>query len=154
MTLTNRRHLFFAAGTAGIIWLAASVFAEVPQPVPVQEISSQEEIVAALTGGVPGERWKEGLLYEGIRPTPWMKSASNWFPRTEEIQEPFVREQQIDPASYYPEGYYPEPLETWPVDGDLVVPIELLPENLRKSMGAEWRLRMKNQKVLEEQDKN
>lgn len=27
------------------------------------------------------------------------------------IQEPFVREQQIDPDEYYPEGYKPERLE-------------------------------------------
>jgi hypothetical protein len=69
----------------------------------------------------------------------------------EEIQEPFVREQQIDPAEYYPPGYYPELLEEWPVEGDLVVPMEALPDNLKESMGAEWRLREKNRKVLEEQ---
>ena len=69
----------------------------------------------------------------------------------EEIQEPFVREQQIDPKKYYPEGYHPELLEDWPVDGDLVVPLEMLPENLKNSMGAEWRLREKNRNALEEQ---
>ena len=69
----------------------------------------------------------------------------------EEIQEPFVREQQIDPAEYYPPGYMPELLEHWPVEGDLVVPLEALPESLKESMGAEWRLRTKNRKVLEEQ---
>ena len=68
-----------------------------------------------------------------------------------EIQEPFVREQQIDPKEYYPEGYHPELLEEWPVEGDLVIPLEALPETLRQSMGAEWRLRNKNRKVLEEQ---
>ena len=69
----------------------------------------------------------------------------------EEIQEPFVREQQIDPAEYYPAGYLPELLEDWPVDGDLVVPLEALPENLRESMGAAWRLKLHNLEVLEEQ---
>ncbi len=29
---------------------------------------------------------KEGLLYEGVRPMPWLKSAANWFPGTEEVQ--------------------------------------------------------------------
>lgn len=62
----------------------------------------------------------------------------------EEIQEPFVREQQIDPKKYYPTGYHPELLEDWPVKSDLVVPIDQLPESLRNSMGAEWRLRKKN----------
>ena len=70
------------------------------------------------------------------------------------IQEPFVREQQIDPKKYYPEGYMPELLEEWPVDSDLVVPVENLPEELLESMGAAWRLKQKNQKILEEQNKN
>ena len=69
----------------------------------------------------------------------------------EEIQEPFVRDQQIDPAEYYPVGYHPELLEHWPVEGDLVVPLDDLPENLKQSMGQAWRLRLKNQKALEEQ---
>ena len=71
----------------------------------------------------------------------------------EEIQEPFVREQQIDPVKYYPAGYMPHLLEDWPVEGDLVVPMEQLPENLKESMGAQWRLKKKNQKILEEQAK-
>ncbi len=65
----------------------------------------------------------------------------------EKIQEPFVREEQIDPKVYYPEGYHPELLEDWPVEGDLVVPLETLPENLKESMGAEWRLRQERQKA-------
>ena len=71
----------------------------------------------------------------------------------EKIQEPFVRQQQIDPKKYYPEGYHPHLLETWPVDGDLVVPMEALPDNLKESMGAAWRLKQKNQKILDEQGK-
>jgi hypothetical protein len=71
----------------------------------------------------------------------------------EEIQEPFVREQQIDPALYYPKGYHPHLLEEWPVEGDLVVPLEQAPEELIEGMGAEWRLKQKNLKILEEQAK-
>ena len=71
-----------------------------------------------------------------------------------EIQEPFVRDQQIDPAEYYPEGYLPELLEDWPVEGDLVVPLEDLPESLRESMGAAWRQKQKHQKIRDEQNKN
>jgi len=48
--------------------------------------SSEADIKAALFGGVPMGRWKEGLLYEGISPQPWLKSAANWFPRTENVQ--------------------------------------------------------------------
>lgn len=62
----------------------------------------------------------------------------------EEIQEPFVREQQIDPDLFYPEGFKPELLEDWPVAGDLVVPLEMLPENLKASMGAAWLHKQKN----------
>ncbi len=52
----------------------------------IQEPSSKEDIQAALSGGVPGGRWKEGLLFEGISPHPWLKSAANWFPNTEAVQ--------------------------------------------------------------------
>lgn len=68
----------------------------------------------------------------------------------EEIQEPFVREQQIDPELYYPEGYHPHLLEEWPVKSDLVVPLDTLPENLKGSMGEAWRLKQKNLKAPEE----
>ena len=66
----------------------------------------------------------------------------------EKIQEPFVREQEIDPNKYYPKGYKPELLQDWPVKGDLVVPLEQLPENLKDSMGAAWRLKQKNIEAL------
>jgi hypothetical protein len=62
-----------------------------------------------------------------------------------------VREQQIDPKLYYPPDYLPHLLEEWPVEGDLVVPMEALPDKLRDSMGGAWRQRLKNQQVLEEE---
>ncbi len=58
-----------------------------------------------------------------------------------EIQEPFVREQELPPAEYYPEGYHPELPPEWPVDGDLVIPLEMMPETLTDSMGESWRRR-------------
>jgi ribonuclease Z len=67
----------------------------------------------------------------------------------EEIQEPFVREQQIDPKKYYPKGYHPHLLEHWPVEGDLVVPLKDAPDDLIEGMGAEWRLKKKNRAALE-----
>ena len=72
----------------------------------------------------------------------------------QEIQEPFIREKEIDPALYYPEGYHPELLQEWPVDSDLVVPVENLPENLKKNMGAQWEYTNKNRKILEEKKKS
>ncbi|MGB5703751.1 MAG: MBL fold metallo-hydrolase, partial [Polyangiales bacterium] len=73
--------------------------------------SSEEDIRAALTGGVPAGRWKEGLLFEGLRPQPWLKSAANWFPRTEDVQPnemriifmgtaPFIRPGQMNTSIF------------------------------------------------------
>jgi ribonuclease Z len=104
-------HLLFALVTAVILSSAGSVSADIAKPIPVQEPSSVEEIRATLFGGVPGDRWKEGLLFEGIRPSPWMKSASNWFPRTEEVQPnemriifmgsaPFIRPGQMNTSIF------------------------------------------------------
>ena len=57
----------------------------------------------------------------------------------QEIQEPFVREHEIDPNLYYPKDYHPELLPVWPVSTDLVVPIHALPPAMLKSMGDAWR---------------
>ncbi len=70
-----------------------------------------------------------------------------------EIQNQEIRDQQLDPALYYPEGYYPQLLEEWPVDSDLVVPVEQLPPSLLDSMGDRWRQKVENNKILEEQAK-
>ncbi len=84
-----RRTVFLAVlFVAGGLWLARATVAEPPA---VQAPSSEDEIRAALFGGVPMERWKEGLLFEGIRPQPWLKSAANWFPGTEEVQPDEMR---------------------------------------------------------------
>jgi hypothetical protein len=32
--------------------------------------SLPEDIQKAMMGGVPAGKWKEGLLFDGIRPTP------------------------------------------------------------------------------------
>ena len=69
----------------------------------------------------------------------------------EEIQNQEIRDQQLDPDVYYPEGYKPELMEEWPVDSDLVVPVENLPESLKNSMGDRWETKQKNQAILDEQ---
>jgi hypothetical protein len=71
----------------------------------------------------------------------------------EEIQDQYIRDQQIDPKLYYPAGYHPELLEDWPVDSDLVIPLDKAPAEMTDGMGAEWRLRKKNRAILEEQAK-
>ena len=50
-----------------------------------REPSSPEALQRVLTEGVPLGRWKEGLLFEGINPTPGLASAANWYPRTEQV---------------------------------------------------------------------
>jgi len=73
--------------------------------------SSPEKIQRALSGGVPMGRWKEGLLFEGIEPTPGIKSAANWFPRTETLGSdemriifmgtaPFIRPGQMNTSIF------------------------------------------------------
>ncbi len=42
-------------------------------------------------GGQPAGRWKEGLMFDGMAPMPWLKSAANWFPGTEEVQPDEIR---------------------------------------------------------------
>jgi len=73
--------------------------------------SSPGDIKAALSGGVPMGRWKEGLLFDGIEPTPGIKSAANWFPRTETLgpdemriifmgTAPFIRPGQMNTSIF------------------------------------------------------
>ena len=46
---------------------------------------------ALATGGQPMGRWKEGLMFEGIEPMPWLNSAANWLPGTEAVQPEEIR---------------------------------------------------------------
>jgi ribonuclease Z len=66
--------------------------------------SSPEDLQAALTGGVPLGRWKEGLMFEGINPTPGLKSASNWFPRSETVGPDEMRITFMGTAPFYRPG--------------------------------------------------
>ena len=71
--------------------------------------------------------------------------------RREEIQNAWIREQEIDPSLYYPKDYHPQLLEDWPVETDLVVPLDQAPADLLECMGQNWRLREKNRPIIEEQ---
>ena len=68
----------------------------------------------------------------------------------QEIQEPFVREQEIPPAEYYPEGYHPEVLDEWPISGDLVVPLDQMPPQMLAGMGDAWQKRKAYKKHISE----
>jgi hypothetical protein len=72
--------------------------------------------------------------------------------RREDIQEPIIREAQIPPEEYYPEGYHPKLLEEWPIDGDLQADLELLPEDFKDSVGENYNRKQRLQKAQEEGD--
>ena len=83
-----KKFTIFSSSILACLFVAGAVAAAPP---PVQDVSSKKDIQAALSGGVPGDRWKEGLLFEGVKPMPWLKSAANWFPGTEDIQPEEMR---------------------------------------------------------------
>ena len=66
-----------------------------------------------------------------------------------EIQERGIRDSEVPPSDYYPEGYEPVLLTEWPVEGDLVVPLDLFPESLRDGMGQNWRAKKKYEAEME-----
>ncbi len=67
------------------------VIDEVPDYEGADFEQDKKKIEAVMTGGVPAGKWKEGLLFEGIEPQPWLKSAANWFPNTEKVQPDEMR---------------------------------------------------------------
>ncbi len=71
--------------------ISSAAFADAPDAPPVQQPSSEADIKAALTGGVPLGRWNEGLLFEGISPQPWMKSAAYRVISANSISTPSAR---------------------------------------------------------------
>jgi hypothetical protein len=54
------------------------------------------------------------------------------------------------PRDYYPRRYHPELLPQWPVEGDLVIPTEALPEQLKASMGEAARKKAANLEALKQ----
>lgn len=102
---TRRRGLLAAVAFVLVAFTGLTIAATQEQE--KQKPSSEADIRAALFGGVPMGRWKEGLMFQGVSPQPWLKSASNWFPRTEDVQPnemrvifmgsaPFIRPGQMN----------------------------------------------------------
>ncbi|HKY90872.1 MAG TPA: hypothetical protein VJM11_07520, partial [Nevskiaceae bacterium] len=50
-----------------------------------------DKLARIATGGQPLGRWTEGLMFEGFAPMPWLKSAVNWYPKTETVQPDEMR---------------------------------------------------------------
>ena len=89
---------------------------------------------------------REGILpdYPNNR-SPQQDFSSGYFvipePGTSraEIQNQAIRDSEVDPAEYYPEGYQPELLFEWPLEGPFVLPVDQMPATLLDTMGANWR---------------
>ena len=65
MRTAKGRIVCLAVLVSSLLWSAGKTVAEPPA---VQALSSEDEIRAALFGGVSMDRWKKGLLFEGILP--------------------------------------------------------------------------------------
>ena len=60
-----------------------------------------------------------------------------------DIQQQEIRDLEVDPALYYPEGYHPQLMTEWPLDSDLVMPAKDIPDSMKKGMGEAARDRAK-----------
>jgi hypothetical protein len=72
--------------------------------------------------------------------------------KREDIQNQGIRDSEIPPEDYYPEGYHPELLTEWPVEGDLVVPLEVAPPDMTRGMGEAWRARQAYEEEMKKRD--
>jgi hypothetical protein len=53
----------------------------------------------------------------------------------EDIQQQEIRDLEVDPKKYYPEGYHPNLLTEWPVKGDFIMSTEDVPAAMKEGMG-------------------
>ena len=59
--------------------------------------------------------------------------------RREDMQNAEIRSTEVPTENYYPEGYHPQLIFDWPTEGDLVAPVEAMPDALINSFGENWR---------------
>ena len=64
-----------------------------------------------------------------------------------DIQQQEIRDLEVDPKLYYPEGYHPNLLTEWPIEGDLVIRAEDIPDSMKRGMGEAARDRAKLRKA-------
>ena len=48
--------------------------------------TNPEVVSKMLAAGKPSGNAKEGLMFQGLSPQPWLKDIANWFPGKEEVQ--------------------------------------------------------------------
>jgi ribonuclease BN (tRNA processing enzyme) len=89
--------LSILAAFLGLGAIVTASRAQVPEETPdftgnsLADFADEETMKEVASGGVPIGRWKEGLLFEGIAPQPWLTSAANWLPGSEEVQPEEMR---------------------------------------------------------------
>ncbi|MBR1252853.1 ribonuclease Z, partial [Bradyrhizobium sp. AUGA SZCCT0240] len=49
-----------------------------------------------------------------------------------DVQSQFIRDAEISPQKYYPEGYHPQLMPWWPSDKPIFLPEALVPEQMKK----------------------
>ena len=96
----NVFRLISSIATAVIVTASCLTYAE-QEPLISPEKKAQLEadgfetnpdvIKQLATGGKPMGRWIEGLTFDGIEPMPWLKSAANWTPGSEDVQPNEIR---------------------------------------------------------------
>ena len=96
-----RNSLFNSIVTAMGLLLAS--FGALAETAPMMSPEKKAELEAAgyetdpevfkelSTAGQPLGRWKEGLTFEGVEPMPWLASAANWTPGSEQVQPSEIR---------------------------------------------------------------
>ena len=52
--------------------------------------------------------------------------------KRQDIQEQSTRDAQIKPDLYYPKGYRPELIESWPSDKPILFPESKVPDQMKK----------------------
>ena len=51
--------------------------------------------------------------------------------KRQDIQEQSIRDAQINPALYYPKGYHPELMESWPSHQPVFLPESRVPDGMK-----------------------
>ena len=72
---------------------------------------------------------------------------------SEETEELFGQERQVDRASLYPVGYLPHFPEHWPVNSEVIVPVETLSESAEQSKEAEGKIQENGTKTIKDKKK-
>ncbi len=83
--------MFFLSDVRGQEPSSKESIQEMLNQIPDKYEKDPKNVEAVIKGGRPLGRWKEGLMFDGIEPMPWLQSAANWYPNTEKLQSDEMR---------------------------------------------------------------